>query len=169
MYQMFVGCRIIAEGRPLLGIDKVTIRKDLQIPGETVDSYALRPRQASGPIIERKLPLGTLGRLVVDSIEPYVSTAERHKLTAKIFWQILMFTYPFWIFEYRRVQSWRYALGICLGMRPRNLLAGIELPWKLKSWLSILYFFVSLCGLTAPVKLFSALQPRLYSIAKAFR
>ena len=106
---------------------------------------------------------------MVDAIEPYLGAAERQPLALRVFWQILVFTYPFWLFEYRRVQSWKYAAGIALGMRPRNLLAGVQLAWPLKGQLALIYLLVSLCGLAAPLKLFSALQPRLYALAKALR
>jgi len=38
MYQMFVGTRMIAAGGRLLGIAEVLVGKDIQIPGESVDS-----------------------------------------------------------------------------------------------------------------------------------
>src|SRR5918996_6122976 len=44
MYQMYLMCRIVAEGGILLGIDRVVVRKDIQIAGEQVDSYALKPK-----------------------------------------------------------------------------------------------------------------------------
>lgn len=43
MYQMYLGCRILAEGGRLLGIDAVAVLKDIEIPGEQVDSYARQP------------------------------------------------------------------------------------------------------------------------------
>ena len=43
MYQMFLGCSMIAAGGNLLTVDRVCIDKDLQVAGESVDSYARRP------------------------------------------------------------------------------------------------------------------------------
>src|SRR5262245_25558696 len=43
MYQTFIGCRLIASGRPLLELEQVLFRKDVRVPGEGVDSYATRP------------------------------------------------------------------------------------------------------------------------------
>jgi len=166
MYQMYIGCRIIAEGGPLLNIRRVTVRKDIQLPDERVDSYALKPRIARCPVEERRLPMVQIGRLVIDAIAPYRASG---RLLEKVVMQLLLFTYPFWIVEYRRIQSWRYALGICLGMRPRNLLENVSISWAGKLRLRILYGAVSFAGLLVPIKAFQAVQANLYSLAKSFR
>ncbi|MGA3073010.1 MAG: glycosyltransferase family 2 protein [Bryobacteraceae bacterium] len=164
MYQMYVGCRIVAEGGPLLNIRRVTVRKDIQIPDERVDSYALKPRIARCPVTERRLPMVQIGRLVIDAIAPYQAPG---RLLEKVVMQLLLFTYPFWIVEYRRVQSWRYAVGVCLGMRPRNLLENVPISWAGKLRLSFLYGAVSFAGLLVPIKAFQAMQANLYSLAKS--
>jgi len=164
MYQMYLGCRIIAEGGRLLNIRRVTIRKDIQLPDQRVDSYALKPRIARCPVEERRLPMVQIGRLVVDAIAPYPAP---RRLTEKVVAQLLLFTYPFWIVEYRRIQSSRYALGVCLGMRPRNLLQNVPISWAAKLRLRMLYAAVTLGGLLVPIKAFQAMQARLYSLAKS--
>ncbi len=169
MYQMFIGSRIVAEGGLLLGINRVTIREGIQIPGECVDSYALKPRLNPCPIVERRLPIVMIGALVANAIEPYQAATQRPPTIEKILLQLLLFTYPFWIVEYRRVQSWRYALGICLGIRPSNLFEQLNLAWWRRTRLRVVYSLVSCCGLTIPLYLFKALQTHLYSVAKAFR
>src|SRR5439155_10593488 len=68
MYQMYLMCRIVADGGILLGIDRVVVRKDIQIPGEQVDSYARNPRLRPCPLIERRHTFHLLGRLVADAI-----------------------------------------------------------------------------------------------------
>jgi hypothetical protein len=164
MYQMYIGCCIIAEGGPLLNIRRVTVRKDIRLPGEHVDSYAAKPRIPRCPVQERRLPMAQIGRLVIDAIAPYRAPG---RLLEKVVVQLLLFTYPFWIVEYRRIQSWRYALGICLGMRPRNLLENVPISWAGKLRLRILYGAVSFAGLLVPIKAFHAVQASLYSLAKS--
>ena len=159
MYQMYIACRMIAAGSTFLGIDRVLVRQGIQITGQQVNSYASRPRLNPCPIIERRLPLNLLGRLVADAISPHLEPSIAQKTFEKIFVQIFIFLHPYWLIEYRRIQSWKYALGVCLGMRPRNVLHGIELePFK-KIRLAVLYFWMSLCGLAVPIKLFSLLRP----------
>src|ERR1019366_8779048 len=115
MYQMFIGCRMIAAGGRLLTIDRVCIRKNLQVPGEDVDSYASRPRIEACPIKERRLPMSKILPLVADSVMPFQNETERQRGVIRVAAQLFVFTYAFWLVEYRRVQSWRYAVGVFLG------------------------------------------------------
>jgi glycosyltransferase involved in cell wall biosynthesis len=166
MYQMYLGSRIVAEGHELLELDEAVVLKDIIVKGESVDSYAHRPRLSSSAIIERRLPLVQLGRLVEDAIRPHAGR-RAPVLAAKIFLQVLMFPYPFWIIEYRRVQSWRFAAGICLGMRPRALLAGVRFKPLHKAFLCGVYFFITCVGLLTPTAVFDYCKPLLYAISKS--
>jgi hypothetical protein len=166
MYQMYIGCRIIAAGGPLLGVEAICIRLAIRIPGEDVDSYASKPRVDPCPIVARPLPLVMMGGLVEDAIRPHLQKGD-DPLVERIFWQILLFTYPFWIIEYRRVQSWNYAAGVCLGMRPARLLEKTRLD-NVRRWrLSILFALVTLVGLLTPLWVFDWLHPKLYALAKS--
>jgi hypothetical protein len=169
MYQMYIGSRMIAEGGQLLSITRSEIRKDIQIPGEQVDSISRRPRAPRWPIVERQLPLNQLGRLVIDAITPYVLPDERPIRSEQVLTQILLFTYSFWLFEYRRIQSWSYALGIALGMRPQHSWRGVQLGTLRQIRLRALYSGVTLLGLSLPQNLFRRLQRPLYSLSRAYR
>jgi len=165
MYQTFLATRILAGGGRLLGITDTVVLKDIQIEGEQVDSYARRERVV-GPIKERVLPLAQLGRVVVDAMLPYVSRANMSRVVRNVFRQLLVFTYPPWLIEYRRIQSWRYAAGVALSMRPRNICEGIRVDWPSKLYLRLLYGVVTLAGLLFPVNLFERIKPRLHRLAK---
>ena len=166
MYQMYVGARIVAEGFDLMEVSEVIVVQGIQVPGQTVDSYAARPRLNPCPIRERKTPLVDMGRLVVDAICPY-SDKSISALSASIFLQIFAFTYAFWIVEYRRCQSWRYSIGICLGMRPRNVFGTATLKRKHSVSLKAVYLAVTLAGLITPLGLFDSARPQFYAFAKS--
>jgi hypothetical protein len=169
MYQMYLGCRLVAEGLPLVTWSGVAIRRSILIPGETVDSYASRPRLDPCPIVERRLPLSHIPALVSDAIN-VPSPGGGHQVRARrVVLQFLVFTYPFWLVEYRRVQSWRYAAGIALGTRPRNLLEQIRLsPWT-RLQIAAVYGLSTAVGMLLPVSVFGALRPGLYFLAKRLR
>ena len=166
MYQVFLATRILAGGGRLLGVADTIILKDIQIEGEQVDSYARRPRLSHPEIIERKLPLSQLGALVVDAISPCIEERLIDRVARCVFRQLLLYTYPPWLIEYRRIQSWRYALGIALGMRPRNLTTGMHIGWLTKAYIVSLYAVVTVGGLIFPIRLFEYLKPRLHALAK---
>jgi len=166
MYQMYLACRILAEGGRLLGLDQVTVEKDIQLPGERVESYGSRPRIHPCPIVERRLPLVDLGRLVFDAVEPYVASDKREKVAERVLRQVLAFSYSYWVVEYRRVQSWKYSVGFCLGMRLRNIGRGLSLSRMRQLRLRLVYFAVTASGLTIPLALFRRMYPCLYRLAK---
>jgi glycosyltransferase involved in cell wall biosynthesis len=167
MYQMYLGSRMIAEGGALLAVDTICIRQGIRIPGEAADSYARRPKLDPCPIVERPLPLGRMGAVVADAIVPYVDLAARDQMVQRIFLQILFFTYPFWIIEYKRVQSWNYSAGICMGMKPSRLLDQVEISAISRLRLSLIYALVTIAGLLTPLWLFDYLHPKLYAFAKS--
>lgn len=169
MYQMYLMARIVAAGGQLLGLDESVVRKDIRIAGEEVDSYAQKPRLKPCPIEERKPPFVLIARLIADAIDPYLKKEEKGRVLRNLVGQLYFFTYPFWIFEYRRVQSWRYALGICLGIRPKNVYTGINVGLLSDLYLRILYCVSCFVGLITPVSLFDRLKPALYKLAKARR
>lgn len=167
MYQMYLGSRIIASGGALLYIQELAIRKDIFIPSETVDSYAARPRLDPCPIVERPLPLGQIGRLVADAIAPSGMPDAKGQSIERIFRQLYTFTFPFWILEYRRVQSRRYALGVCLGLRPANSMADLSLSAAGRVRLSLLFWMAAVAALVIPEAVLTSLQGLLYRAAKA--
>jgi hypothetical protein len=165
MYQMYLGCRIIGEGYDVLEVEQMTVRSGISVPGEAVDSYAAKPVLQPCPVVERRIPLVEMGRLVSDAIAPH-PRSRPGSLEARVFLQILVFPYAFWILEYRRVQSWKYALGICIGMRPCKLIGELRFRVIHRLLLDAIYAVVSIAGLLAPLGLFDACQPRMYALAK---
>ena len=165
MYQMYLGCRILAAGGRLAGIHEVCIAKDIQIPAESVDSYAAKKIRKKGfsPV---SLPMARIAPLVTDAISPFVTTQEREKIAVRIGGQLLLFTYAFWLFELRRVQSWNYAASVYRGMSPTQILAGTaaSLLSRLKLW--ALWVATGLGGLLIPVPVFESLRPWSYRLAK---
>jgi glycosyltransferase involved in cell wall biosynthesis len=169
MYQMYLATRIVANGGALLELTDALVLKDIQIPGQVVDSYARRPVLKPCPIVERLIPLVKVAKLVVDALKGSCSKSALDRLGRSVYTQFYGFTYAYWIIEYRRVQSWRYALGICHGMRPRNTLASGELGWLTRIYSWCLYALVTAAGLITPILLFSKWRRSLHAIAKRWR
>lgn len=166
MYQMYLGTRLVARGGRLLAIDRVCIEKDLQIAGQSVDNYRLRPRIRPCPVVPRSLPMGRLLEVVAAGLGPYHDGRGRNRNVLSVAGQLYLFTYPFWLLEYRRVQSWRYSLGVFLGLSPGRLAKGLSLSRfaLLEMWSK--YLIAGALGLLTPIRLFDLLRPRLYALAK---
>jgi glycosyltransferase involved in cell wall biosynthesis len=168
MYQMFIFCRVIASGMKLLETDASLTRKDVLVPDEEVDSYMRRERLDPCPIVERILPFVQIGQVVADSVAPFQKDESAHAERELIFQQLYRFTYPYWLFEYRRVQSWNYSAGLCLGIRPGNVVGDVEVgPWR-RLRLTLLWLLASCGGLLVPVTVFDRLRGQLYKLSKSF-
>jgi len=85
---------------------------------------------------------------------------------ARVARQLYIFSYPFWIFEYRRVQSFNYALGVYFALRPSltTRKARLRLLDYLFAW--ALYIGVGVIAFIMPIRLFDAMKSRLYAVAK---
>lgn len=97
----------------------------------------------------------------------HVEPAQRARYARGIFRQVLLFTYPPWLIEYRRVQSWRFALGVALGMRPRNILDSLDASLGIRLYVACLYTLVTAAGLLTPLSLYDRLRSRLFALAKS--
>ena len=168
MYQTYVGCRLIASGRPLLERGVAFSRKDLVVPGEDVDTVAKKPKVWPCPIVERPTTLTQFARLVGDAIAPYAGTDVR-KINESILLQHLGITMPFWLFTYRRIQSWRYAVGVAIGLKPSRSAAGMPLGFWRRTRVTLVYWAACFASLTLPPRLFDGLSRFLYRIAKSIR
>lgn len=168
MYQMWVGCRMISNGHRLLELAEPIIKKDIAIDGQTrTGSYAWRPKVSPCPIVTRPLPFNDIGRVVCDAITASVTRERARNLSFSVFFQLFTITYPYWLFEYRRVQSWKYAAGIALGMRPQRSMKDVDLGFFRRMVLDIIFAITTLLALVIPLNLFQSLRPVLYRLVKS--
>ncbi|HUP89536.1 MAG TPA: glycosyltransferase family 2 protein [Longimicrobiales bacterium] len=167
MYQVYLVTRAMAEGENLLQIDDVMIDKDLRIPGESVDSYAAKPKLDPCPIEPRKFNLVQFPRVVSDAISASVPAESIDEYNTRILDQLYSYTYPYWLVEFRRVQSWKYALGIALGQRPAEMTRGLKLSKLGAVRIRVKYTLSTLAGLLVPVRFTQkVVAPLMYRRAK---
>jgi hypothetical protein len=169
MYQMYLGTRMIAGGGRLLGIDRVCVDKDLQIAGQTVDSYRAQPRLRPCPIVERPLPMVQLLHVVSMGLDSDDAATEREQNLIRVANQLYRFTYPFWAIEYRMCQSWRFAVGVYLALRPTRIANGMAFSRLGQFRLWSIYLCFGVLALTIPTPVFSVCKPWLYAFAKRAR
>jgi hypothetical protein len=110
--------------------------------------------------------MGKLLELVSAGLEPYHAGVERERNLTSVGSQLYQFTYPFWIIEYRRVQSWRYALGVLLALRPSVTAKQLALSGTSILWLWTLYVVGGAAALILPIWLFDFGRSLLYRLAK---
>lgn len=169
MYQMYLGARLVAAGGNFLAIDDVCINKDIQIIDEVVDSYRTKSNFRKCKIMRRSLPMGRILETVAFGIDCVTSGPARDKAIFSVAKQLYQYTYPFWIFEFRRVQSFNYSLGVYLALAPSQIARQVNMRQfeYFKVWW--LYVFVGVVGFCTPIWFFDRFKPLLYALAKRGR
>ena len=109
--------------------------------------------------------MGRLLEVVAAGLDPYHEGAERHANLLRVARQLYRFTYPFWIVEYRRVQSWCYALGVLIALRPTRITKRLSLSQSANLRLWVSYVCVGLAALSIPISAFDVLRPQFYDLA----
>jgi hypothetical protein len=170
MYQMAMGSRMVAAGGRLLGIGAVCVEKDIQLPGEMVDSYAdsrdAGVRWSDWWQARKRNPLARFSSTAWDAVSPHCPAERARPVAMGILKQTLTRPYVFWLFEYKRVSGMQRAVGLAASMRPKFLLAGFPDDWQLRLRVRALYSMVTLAVLLTPVRFFKWLEPRLHARAK---
>jgi hypothetical protein len=160
-YQIYLASRIIATGGRLAAIATCTVRKDVRLEGSTVPNYVTKAAEASWSFQRRETGLASVLRVATDAILPSVPEGQRSFYLRRIAGQLLTVTYPFWLFEYRRVANWSYSVGIARNLWPTDLLAEYHARPQDRLVLWLCYLSASAAGLTVPISLFGRVKGRL--------
>jgi glycosyltransferase involved in cell wall biosynthesis len=168
-YQIYLAARIVAAGGRMGALDCSAVRKDVQIDGQTVPNYCTRWAGAPWSFVPRHTGLDSVIRVAAHGVLPLLPEPERSAALRKIAAQVLTITYPFWLFEYRRVANWSFAAGVARGLWPGKLLAEYRLSHRDQARLWGLYAAVTLAGLGIPSGLFNRFRSRLADTVRWLR
>ena len=160
-YQIYLACRIIAAGGTVAGIALSTVRKDVQIDGQTVATYATKASSAPWSYQSRHTGVDSVIRVAIDGIVPYVTANKQSAIVRRIIAQAYLILYPYWLLEYRRVANWSYAVGIARGLWPSSILSEHKLKLYDRMGIWLLYLVVTAAGLSIPVALFTNIRGQL--------
>jgi len=160
-YQIYLGSRIVASGGPLAALADCAVRKDVRLAGQTVPNYATKAAGVPWSLQPRHTGLDSVIRVTVDAVCPLVPDRDKSTTIQRIVSQILTISYPYWLFEYRRVANWSFAAGVAREMWPGKLLAEYELNWRERARLWLAYAGSTVVGLLFPQVLFHRIKSRL--------
>ncbi len=160
--QIFLACRILAAGGRLGGLDVVAVLDHIRLDGKLVpETYRVRFENAPLSFDSLHTGLDSVARVTVDALAPYSDPRERSILIRRIYTQLLTITYPFWLFEYRRVANWGHAFGVARDLWPAHQLSEYKLRMRDRGFLWVVYFAVTACGLIIPSGFFNRFRARL--------
>ena len=169
-YQIYLACRIIASGGRMAGLDICAVRDHIRIDGELVpETYRNRYKNVGRTWKSKHTGLDSVARVVVDAVLPYVTPRERSATIKGVWKQLLLITYPYWIFEYRRLANWTWGLAVARDLWPGDRLKEYRLRVFHRAYLWLLYLLVSFSALIIPSSIFTAIRHRLAGFVRRSR
>ncbi len=167
--QIYLAARIIAAGGTVAAISDSMVAKDVSFPGEDVNSY-LDTLQSNNRTLHRELGgLDQVGRVACDAILPNVPSGYRQRYILKIYGQLLLFTYPYWLLNYRRNGAYRAAVNLALGCFPLNLLKIADVTLFVYLCLIALFAGSTAVGLLVPIGLLGTIASWVLPLSKRFQ
>lgn len=167
MYQMYLATSIVSSGGQILGIEDICIQKDLQIKNMQVDSYQNKNKIQKCSLGVKILPMARIFEVIMVGLEGShygVKKEENLFIVAK---QLYKYTYPYWIIEYRRVQSWCYSFGVYRALNPLVICSNAyNFSFYSKVKLTALYLAMGIVGFITPIFIFDKIRPALFKFAK---
>lgn len=164
MYQMYLLARVVGSGAALLQSRLVLVRKDIHISESFVESYRDEVVKDPWQAGSKWRPMLDLARVVVESMERHLRPGPSAGNALNVLAQLTVFTYSFWITNYREVFGFRYAAAFALRTWPPTLLSGRK-RWV--GWLLVpVWAPLVASALLVPLALFERLRRRLYRFAK---
>jgi glycosyltransferase involved in cell wall biosynthesis len=167
MYQMHVFCRVIASGWKLRETTESLVRKDVASRDDQVDSYTKAGRISPCPIQVRHSRISRIASVVANAVRPFQPPAQTRYETELILRRLYCFTYPYWITEHRRIQSWNFALGTALGVQPNFVTKDLDLGWLRVTRIWLLWVLTSVAALMIPLALFRGARRFLYWLSRS--
>jgi glycosyltransferase involved in cell wall biosynthesis len=164
--QVYLASRIVAAGGTLASVSEAIVAKDFKIEGSPANSYMDDLASKNRRICRKTGGLDKFGEVACDAILPYIPRSWRNRYSVLIFGQILLFTYPFWLFTYRQHNAYRAAVNIALGCFPSYLTRHIRRTFYIEVLLTILYLPLTLGGLFFPLVLFRTFKESAFKLSK---
>ena len=124
--QMFLGSRIIASGGRLLTMDMVTAATGTDVGHGHANSYVDVLWKFRRTISPTTGGLDEVGRVVCEALWPYVADSDRLRVTTAVFSQLLLYSYSYWLYDYRSHDEPWAAFNLALGCIPTRLLKNTD-------------------------------------------
>lgn len=167
--QIYLAARTIASGGTLATISESMVAKDVSFPGEEVNSYLDTLRQNNRRFHAELGGLDQVALVACDAILPYVPSASQQTYLLKLYAQLLLFTYPYWLLNYRKNGVYRAAINLARGCFPGNLVKVPDVHLLVRFCLVVLYVGSTTIGLLVPVSLLGMMAKWILRFSRSFQ
>lgn len=164
--QIYLASRIIAEGGAVVAIDDPIVAKDVLIDNQEAVNFPDLVARGNRVITAHTGGLDQVARVTCEAILPFVPVQRRNRVVRDIYRQIYLYTYPYWLFRYRRDGIFRASVNLVLGCYPWRFVRVKNVSTPV--YLSLLGYYLAstLVAMCTPVRILEALKARIYRLAK---
>jgi hypothetical protein len=165
--QIYLASRIIAAGGTVAGISSPTVAKDFKLQEVGANTYLDVLASSNRSIKPETGGLDQVLKVTCEAILP-CTRSRRIRYSVMIIGQLLIFTYPFWLFTYRQQRVYRAAVNLALGCFPFYLGRKLAISAYVKILMIPVYLFMTVMGLCLPLILYRLFKARAMKLSKAF-
>lgn len=162
--QVYLAMKTILSGNRFFSIEDPLVLKDINLPGQQVNSY--RDTLIRKWKDYKKVDGGLISFTHVALCALADTGFSNLKYIYLIVKDIYRYTLPYWILDYKKNNAFVNAVGIFKGLNPENFKGVKSLAVTERMKLNIYYYIMGLTAFVVPVSVFSKLQNRIYAMVK---
>ena len=149
-FQMYLSTKIISSGGRVSAIKDPLVDAGVKIGEQKANSYMDILKERNKTIHEERGGLDRVFRVTFDGVKDHINPGEINSFIRKIYSQLYFYTYPFWLYAYRKEGVYKASVNLALGCRPTSLIKNkLSLFNFFHSW--FIYALVTASGLILPV------------------
>lgn len=167
--QMYLGARIIASGGNLLMVQRPLAVTGLTVDGKQANAFADRLHEFRWRFRPALGGLDQVGRVVCDAVQPFVEVHQRQAVARKVFQQLLSYSYPFFLYDYRRRGQFWASLNLAFGCFPPSLTRHVPTSPNTLLRLFVVYLSSTSAGLLMPMPLLEPVKEIVRWTSRRFR
>ncbi len=163
--QIYLATLIIIRGGKLFTFKEPLVLKDIRVNNDIANSYldTLPRKESEYKLLDAGLP----SYAYVCAMAFKDADLDEKAYYYKVIKRIYLFTYPFWLFDYRKNDAMVAARGLANGLKLESFKGYDQFNSFSKLKLKCYYNISTCLGLNIPVVIFTRLKKLLYQIAKA--
>ncbi len=148
--QMYLSTKIISFGGRVSAMTEPLVAADVKVGVLKANSYMDILKERNKTIHEEMGGLDRVFAVTLDGVKDQIKSSEINSYIRKIYSQLYFYTYPYWLYAYRKEGVYKASVNLAIGCRPpilvKNNLSFINF---LHSW--FIYSFITFAGLILPV------------------
>ena len=166
-FQIYLSTKIIASDGRVSAIKEPLVAKDIKVGNEKANSYIDILKSRNRIIHEERGGLDRVFEVAYAGIKDNVDQKKISSYIRKIYSQLYSYTYPFWLYAYRKEGVYRASVNLAIGCRP-SIMVKVDLSFInfLHSW--FIYILITITGLILPVTFVDSFKDYFKKLSKKY-